>query len=218
MEARSLPDDMSELNGKRITLGLREENFVQRPQDVYAVAWSAGGGFGDPMERRTAQVLDDWANGLIATTSALDIYGVVIDTQRETVNEGATAVLRANARKKRIASVTSKPSVLTGPKLFQTTETMAVASASQGAHFCCVKCAADLGSIDGNYKNQCVLEEKPIRHATPLAGDARDFIDAVPILRQFYCPGCGALIENEVAIAGSSIVRDIALDPLSGRA
>jgi len=32
------------------------------------------------------------------------------------------------------------------------------------------------------------------------------------VFRQFFCPGCGALIENEIARADDPVLRDIELD------
>jgi acetone carboxylase gamma subunit len=31
------------------------------------------------------------------------------------------------------------------------------------------------------------------------------------VFRQFFCPGCGALIENEIAREGDEVLRDIEL-------
>ena len=43
-------------------------------------------------------------------------------------------------------------------------------------------------------------------------GDYRRYIDDRPVFRQFFCPGCGALVENEVARADDPVLRDIELD------
>ena len=51
MAAREMPGDIAAVKGEEVTLQLRQENFLQQPSDVYAVIWSAGGGFGDPLER-----------------------------------------------------------------------------------------------------------------------------------------------------------------------
>ena len=37
-------------------------------------------------------------------------------------------------------------------------------------------------------------------------------IDDRPVFRQFFCPGCGTLIENEIARADDAVLRDIELD------
>jgi acetone carboxylase gamma subunit len=54
-----------------------------------------------------------------------------------------------------------------------------------------------------------VKEEGDIRIANPNIGDWKRYIDDQPVFRQFYCPGCGALVENEVARADDPVLRDI---------
>jgi acetone carboxylase gamma subunit len=46
-----------------------------------------------------------------------------------------------------------------------------------------------------------------------VVGDPGRFIDPLPAFRQFCCPSCGRLIENEVARAGDPVLADIALQP-----
>src|SRR5262249_11186824 len=72
-----LVHDIDELQGEPVTLQLRQENFTQRPADVYAVLWSAAGGFGDPLERDPARVEADVANGDVSAAAAKSIYGVI---------------------------------------------------------------------------------------------------------------------------------------------
>lgn len=52
----------------------------------------------------------------------------------------------------------------------------------------------------------------------PNVGDYRRYIDDRPVFRQFFCPGCGALIENEIALASDPVLRDIEVLPRNGRA
>ncbi|MGA8004471.1 MAG: acetone carboxylase subunit gamma, partial [Burkholderiales bacterium] len=73
----------------------------------------------------------------------------------------------------------------------------------------CAKCAADLGALRDNFKDACVALEREIAAANPNIGDWRRYIDDRPVFRQFFCPGCGALVENEVARADDPVLRDI---------
>ena len=60
---------------------------------------STGGGcWGNAIERSVATVLDDVLDEYISPDAARRHYGVVIDTANMTVNEGATAKLRAEMR------------------------------------------------------------------------------------------------------------------------
>src|SRR5438105_13155044 len=81
MQRSELPTDISQVKGREETLGLRQQDFVQNPTDVYAVLWSAAGGFGDPLERDPAKVEADVANGEPTERASLDIVVVVLGEQ-----------------------------------------------------------------------------------------------------------------------------------------
>jgi len=82
------------LKGEEVTLQLRQENFVQMPEDVYAVIWSAAGGFGDPLERDPLKVREDVLDQRsVSLPPPRTIYGVVID--RDHLDPVATKKLRA---------------------------------------------------------------------------------------------------------------------------
>jgi Acetone carboxylase gamma subunit len=53
--------------------------------------------------------------------------------------------------------------------------------------------------------------DRPIQTANLPIGDPQRFIDARVEFRQFYCPACGGLIENEVCRAGDPLLHDIEL-------
>jgi N-methylhydantoinase B len=206
---RRLVDDIDEVTGERVTLGLRQENFLQMPDDVYAVMWSAAGGFGDPMDRDPEHVREDFENGDVTEAAAREIYGVVL--AGDAVDGDATVKLRAETRAARIRKHGQTARKLDGTVLFGATENMVVRLAADGPHFCCARCAVDLGPTTANYKHACLREDNPIEHANPLLGDAKRYIDADPVFRQFFCPGCGGLVENEVAVAEDEVLQDIEL-------
>jgi N-methylhydantoinase B len=201
-------EDALEAEGEEVTLQLRQENFEQRESDVYAVVWSAAGGFGDPTDRDAEHVLDDWRNGAVTLAAARTIYGVVIDDKAGTLDVKATKALREETRRKRVAGIKVKPRKLSGPSV-RVTENLLVRLDGESAHHCCAKCDGDLGPTRDNYKDHCVREDNPIQASSPLVGDPRRYIDDEPVFRQFFCPGCGTLIENEIAVTKDPILRDI---------
>ncbi|MBI3374539.1 MAG: hydantoinase B/oxoprolinase family protein [Betaproteobacteria bacterium] len=208
---KQIPSDIAEIAGEEVTLQLRQENFVQNPADVYAVIWSAAGGFGDPLERDPEKVRDDVLDSRsVSIDAAREIYGVVI-TKDGAVDSEAARVLRSQRRevnRKQDGPVTR----LTGKVRSKVTDNLDLRRERGGARLCCTKCAADLGSVRGNYKERCMLHEAEIGTANPNIGDWRRYIDERPVFRQFHCPGCGALIENEIAHAGDGLLWDIELD------
>jgi N-methylhydantoinase B/oxoprolinase/acetone carboxylase alpha subunit len=57
---------------------------------------TGGGGYGSPLERDVAAVLDDVLDEYVSLHAAHDVYGVVIDPQSMQVDQAATAALRAS--------------------------------------------------------------------------------------------------------------------------
>jgi N-methylhydantoinase B len=203
MKRSELVSDISQVNGSEETLQLRQQDFTQNPTDVYAVLWSAAGGFGDPLERDPAKVQADVDNGDVSEQAAREIYGVVLSDPQ------ATALERDRLRFARVGKRSGTK--LEGEVRLLVTESLAVRGNGKSARWCCAKCATDLGSRSENYKTGCVRNDLPITASNPLVGDPRRFIDPTPQFRQFCCPGCGLAIENEIAIADDPILRDVEL-------
>ena len=207
---REMIADIADVQGTTEELGLRQENFSQHPADVYSVIWSAAGGFGDPLERDPERVwrdvVDNWA---VSRKSAREIYGVVV-TADEQLDAGATAGLRAERRAARRRK-DGAAATLNGKVVAHISDNLDVRKANSSLHVCCSKCAADLGPVRGNYKDACVRADREITASNPHVGDWRRYIDERPVFRQFFCPGCGALIENEIAREGDEVLRDIEL-------
>jgi len=138
MKRAELVRDIDELKGSREELGLRQQDFTQNPSDVYAVLWSAAGGFGDPLERDAERVNADVDNGNVSEKAALEIYGVVLGDAR------ATERRRTELRARRIAGHALRVEKLARPIRFLATENLAV---HDNLHFGCAKCATDLGLL-----------------------------------------------------------------------
>jgi len=200
MKRSELVSDISEVKGSEETLQLRQQDFPQRQNDVYAVLWSAAGGFGDPLERDPAKVEADVENGDVSEKAALEIYGVVLGDPQ------ATERRRQTVRARRIHDRSVPPRKLEGKPLMLATENLAI---YRGMRHGCAKCGADLGPIRENYKNHCIRNDLPIEASNPIVGDPKRFIDPTPQFRQFCCPGCGLAIENEIAIAEDPPLRDV---------
>ena len=210
LERREMISDIAELGGRDEVLQLRQENFLQESEDAYAVLWSAAGGYGDPFERDPERVREDVVENLaVSRDAAREIYGVVIG-EGGALDLETTRQLRAEQRARRRRKG-APPDVLAGKVAARASENLDLRRERGGLRYACAKCAADLGAVRDNYKDQCVAEERDIAAANPNIGDWRRYVDDRPVFRQFYCPGCGALIENEVARADDPVLRDIEL-------
>lgn len=95
----------------------------------------------------------------------------------------------------------------------QITENLDVEIASR--RWSCHHCQADLGAATENYKRGCLVAERsPEEVWRPRVDEAVTFSykpDWVSIV-EFYCPGCGWLIEVEMLPPGHPITHDIQLD------
>jgi N-methylhydantoinase B len=78
----------------------RTHRMVQiRHGEILGKVSGGGGGVGDPLRRDPAAVLRDVINGVVTVGRARDVYGVVVDEASRSVDEAATADLRASNAK-----------------------------------------------------------------------------------------------------------------------
>ena len=75
--------------------GSKDAGISLRPGDWYRQVTPGGGGFGNPMRRDIARVVDDVRNAYITREAARDIYGVALRDDSFVVDEPQTARLRA---------------------------------------------------------------------------------------------------------------------------
>jgi N-methylhydantoinase B len=78
--------------------------------EVFIMTNPGGGGFGDPLERDPASVLDDLEEGIVSDEAALSAYGVVISDGK--VDVDATAQRRAELREERVAGAVEQSATL----------------------------------------------------------------------------------------------------------
>lgn len=205
-------EDTSEVTGTHEQLQLRQENFIQNPRDVYAVRWTGGGGFGDPLDRAPADIERDLEDYAITPQAARSIYGAVLQDER-TVDVAATAALRAGIRAARVSKHGKAAHKRDGAVLFDASVALQARRDTHGTFWACAKCGTELGPTRGNYKDHCLREDHPVSASNPLIGDPLQFIDDPVAFRQFCCPGCGTQIDNEIAVERDPVLCDIAIAP-----
>jgi N-methylhydantoinase B len=66
-----------------------------KPGDAFKIRSGGGGGYGSPLERPLAQVVNDVRQGYVSLRAAADLYGVVLDPQTFEVDVAASEKLRA---------------------------------------------------------------------------------------------------------------------------
>jgi N-methylhydantoinase B len=93
--ARSeMPGSLDVIQGREESVHPKERGMIQRRDDVWEVAWTAAGGYGDPLERDPALVAADVIGGQVTAAWARDGYGVVI-------SEGEPSTFDARATEER---------------------------------------------------------------------------------------------------------------------
>mgnify|MGYP001379440342 CR=1 FL=1 len=82
--------------------------------------------------------------------------------------------------------------------------------------WCCNRCGRELMSARQNYKKGCLVYERDPRtiYNPVIEGEEYSFSPDPEWCRiiEFYCPGCGTMIENEFLPPGHPITEDIELN------
>lgn len=82
----------------------------------------------------------------------------------------------------------------------------------------CRRCAQDLGDARDNYKRGLLVYDRDPReiHKPLIDADKYNYTfspdPAYTALLEYYCPGCGTMVETEYTIPGHPPTRDINLD------
>ena len=206
--------DTRELAGTRVSIRPREQAFDQGRDDVFAVTWCGGGGFGDPLRREPARIQADLDNAAISAAAARSLYGAVVDEAHGLVDAAGTAKLREEIRLDRLHRLGSQVQSLRerpGQTEHALSPALALRRDDRGRFYACAQCGTELGAPPANYKLQCLHEDAPIASSNPLITDPAEHVDDAVTYRRFYCPGCGQLMDTEVVVAHRPPYHDIDL-------
>src|SRR5256885_641727 len=170
---RKMIGDISEAQGQDELLQLRQIDIHQGPADVYDVAFAAGAGYGDPLERDPEAVRKDVYLEDISPRAAREIFCVALVGEGEhlRVDASATAALRHAALVERLGR---EPRPYAGPRLRvlrSITEYLDLVD-RDGAHWlACSRCGQPLGPASEDYKLHCPRIHRPIPAASTLIGE-----------------------------------------------
>lgn len=78
----------------------------------------------------------------------------------------------------------------------------------EAKHFRCSRCEHDFGSATADPKLGAQVAERSIVESSEL--NAHGAVDEL-VLREYYCPGCGAMIAANVQRVGDPVLREIEL-------
>lgn len=68
----------------------------------------------------------------------------------------------------------------------------------EGGEICCVRCGHRLGKASENFKLGARYAHRALTDISALNVDPQLLIDDEIVLREYYCPGCGGLVGNEI--------------------
>lgn len=207
-----MPTTAEEVTGNPVTLELRQEDFTQNPDDVYAVRWSGGGGFGDPLRRDPVLIEYDLDHLNITPEAAVSIFGAKLDAEGRHVDVEGTAENRKRMCEERLSRLGAKgdtPTRLDADVAMNATDNLDIRGTGDDAHWACTHCATDLGPATGNYKEHCLKDVREVSDSNPLVGDPSLFVDDPVEFRIFLCPGCGMQMENEIAVSTDPLLKDV---------
>ena len=85
----------------------------------------------------------------------------------------------------------------------------------EAEQWCCNRCGRLLGQARDNYKKGCLIFDRDPRSIyPPVIEGTYTFAPDPEWIRivEFYCPGCGTMIENEFLPPGHPMTWDIEID------
>jgi N-methylhydantoinase B len=88
----------------RRALKSKETNLTIEAGDTMVLETAGGGGYGDPLEREPARVLDDLLDEKISLETATEAYGIVLGAHGEALDVEATLTKRRELSRQRDAS------------------------------------------------------------------------------------------------------------------
>jgi N-methylhydantoinase B len=171
-----------------------------------------GGGYGDPLDRDPAAVLEDVLDGLVTRERAAIEYGVALDDRAPRVDEAATARLRDEHRRARLGGRPPRPPAATraGRRVSAALDLVDAASGPAGAGIACARCGTRLCGATDNVYQHLVLDERPVRACAPF-GFGYPGADRFTV-RHFYCPACAQQVDVIVALRTDPLLH--AIEPL----
>lgn len=87
-------------------------------------------------------------------------------------------------------------------------ENLLIVDGESGPELECKSCGEQICGTDELYKEHLLQAVRPLEDANQLLVDPSQYIDDEMEYREYYCPGCGLMIENEVILAESEPVSD----------
>jgi N-methylhydantoinase B len=216
LQAGTIPQGIDELDGELYITQAKEAGIAIGADDVWFERVMGGAGFGDPLDRDPEAVAQDIRDDQYSLEVARNVYAVILDGDGA-VDAAATGSAREAARRERLETATTRPDI-TPSKLDKSAErrpvldALSYSSTGDGDVFVCDSCDHVLGSTVSHYKTYAAVRESGLRGIGTEFGEGADGLDEEILWREFYCPACGVMFENELAKHGEPFLLDATLE------
>lgn len=166
--------------------------FTMHPGDLQVIRYNGGGGYGDPLDRDPKAVVRDVADGAVSLEAARRVYGVVIDAENMALDPPATEERRRLVRAERVRKapdrLPSRPTAVLETGMWISEYLQRTLSGKVQ----CTWCGADVAPPGVPWKSVVPVNSSPISRVHPNSYD-----DQAVRLREYFCGGCGTLLECE---------------------
>ncbi|OZF26065.1 hydantoinase B/oxoprolinase family protein [Rhodococcus sp. 14-2483-1-2] len=191
------------------------------PGTALIAEYSAGGGYGDPLDREGERILDDIRDGHISREAAERVWGIVFTSSGD-YDEPGTATARSRIRNNRLTHPDYQAPM---PRPAPTGKIEKVLLGAAGPvdlirvdtalGWSCGRCAVWLGpATDSHVAGAGVKQVAPQDIDPPRYLDPKAFGDPSIVVRQYLCPNCGALLLQDFCTMDEPIPTPIQLDAL----
>ncbi len=210
-----VPTGIDDLTYERIET-VPAKGMVQFDEgDAWLFFASGGGGYGDPLKRDPQLAARDLRRGLCSFEVVHDIYGVIVDPQTLVVDEQATQARREEIRQLRFSDsqlVKERPAELPlrhgGERICPIGEHIEVVRNGDKSYAYCQECGYNYGPATQDPKLGALMRVASIAEASPL--NRYGLVDQV-IMQEFFCPGCGTMINVNVQLCDEPLLVETEL-------
>ena len=197
-----LPGTLSEMRGSE-----REDRFwgsvELEPGDAQYVRFMGGGGYGDPIDRDPGAVLEDTLLGLVSAGAAEEVYGVRLSDGADAVDEAATAARRLEIRGERLGRPVAPDAAARRDVVASGRPLSEYLQLTSGGETQCTWCGASIGAPGQDWKQYAVQRRLPVERAGAHREPAGEYF-----LIEACCPGCGTLLDTDVALNDDPPLHD----------
>lgn len=209
-----MPGGLDEIGGEHNNVSPKTGGVVQQTGDVFSLAWTSAAGYGDPLERDPQLVVRDIDNAYVSEAWAEKRNGVCLQGDGA-LDTDKTHALREKMRRERLshAPAAQRPGriIEVGPGEIRVSEGLVLAKSGGKDFYICSKCRSLIQEANENYKTGCSRKVTDVRDVGLAPIEPGQFIDDEIEYREYFCPGCGMLMQGNFCRPEDEDLWDIRL-------